>query len=163
MHKRIHSGENPHQCHLCLKAFSERSKLRIICKHIKKKNLILAINDKKTFLTEVIWRSTSEQIQVKKAYSCNQCPTVFSQGGGLKGHMRTHSSKKRHPCNQRLVDTFDEKACRHIANTFRRKTLFLQSMLKRLFWQKWFEESHPNKFRWKKHTLAINAQQLSHK
>ena len=98
MHKRIHSGENPHQCHLCLKAFSERSKLRIICKHIKKKNLILAINDKKTFLTEVIWRSTSEQIQVKKAYSCNQCPTAFSQGGFLKRHMRIHSDEKPYPC-----------------------------------------------------------------
>ncbi|CAL4130335.1 unnamed protein product [Meganyctiphanes norvegica] len=65
-HQTTHTGEKPHQCRQCDKAFSRKS--------------------------DLIQHHTTHTRE--KPYKCSQCAEAFSRKGNLIEHQRTHSGEK---------------------------------------------------------------------
>ena len=72
MNTRKHTGEKPHMCNHCGKAFSRKDELTI---------------------------HTCTQIG-EKPHQCNECDKVFLHTSGLNWHIRTHTGEKTHQCSQ---------------------------------------------------------------
>ncbi|CAL4208343.1 unnamed protein product, partial [Meganyctiphanes norvegica] len=99
-HKNIHTGNNPHKCRECSKAFSNKSALifhqRI---HTGEKPYQCRQCDK-AFSKSSGLISHQRTHTGEKPYQCSQCEKAFSQNSSLISHQRTHTGEKPYQCSQ---------------------------------------------------------------
>ncbi|XP_076152701.1 uncharacterized protein LOC143136095 [Alosa pseudoharengus] len=97
---QIRSGEKPHQCILCEKAFVTFTQLkRHMRKHIEEKSH-KCLQCGKAFITSTDLRRHMLIHTGEKPHKCVQCGKAFSQMSSLKSHVLKHTGEKPHKCVQ---------------------------------------------------------------
>ncbi|XP_063055970.1 zinc finger protein 271-like [Engraulis encrasicolus] len=96
-HKRTHTGERPHPCALCERAFRTSSHLR---RHQK------VVHSQQRHSTA--HAGEGSKLKHNGPHECDLCGKILSSGDGLRIHKRTHTGERPHPCAQcgRAFTTF---------------------------------------------------------
>ncbi|XP_071447439.1 zinc finger protein 260-like [Hetaerina americana] len=97
-HMLIHNGEKPYLCGLCLKGFKYKPHLR---DHIR------VHMGEKPYKCEICTRAFTMKGHLTehrlthsgtRPHKCEVCPKAFAQKANLKRHMLTHTDEKPHKC-----------------------------------------------------------------
>ncbi|KAK1329850.1 hypothetical protein QTO34_010033 [Cnephaeus nilssonii] len=96
----VHTGEKPHGCSLCDKAFSRKSRLIEHQRtHTGEKPYECTECDK-TFRWKSQLNSHQKTHTGEKSFICSDCGKGFIQKGNLIVHQRTHTGEKPYICNE---------------------------------------------------------------
>jgi len=99
-HKLLHSGEKPHQCHLCPAQFIQRRSLtcHVMQKHSLERPYKCKICNK-GFVYSFYLEEHMAYHSGEKKHQCSECGKRFSSLGALTKHSKRHSTSKSFSCD----------------------------------------------------------------
>ena len=98
-HASVNTGQKPHKCHMCDRAFIYRGKLKDHMRvHTGEKPYKCRMCDKTFNLNGSL--TTHMRVHTgDKPFKCATCGKAFTQSGALNTHMRVHSGDNPYSCH----------------------------------------------------------------
>ncbi|XP_045148509.1 zinc finger protein 577 [Echinops telfairi] len=97
-HPKMYTGEKPHECSKCGKAFSQKAQL-IRHQRIEKGEKIHECSGK-TFMRRLQRTEHQRFHKGEKPHGCDKCGKAFSRKSQLRVHWRNHTGEKPYVCNK---------------------------------------------------------------
>ncbi|XP_068155401.1 transcription factor Ouib isoform X1 [Drosophila tropicalis] len=122
-HHYTHTGERPHPCKECPKAFLSGNELRahILTQHTKEPPFPCRYCDRRYF--SAIGRQKHERVHTnERPFVCDQCGKAFTRVCIMRQHMLTHTGMRRFKCDicDRSFTLKKHLSTHYISNTHKR-------------------------------------------